>query len=617
VVHSGHGLQAYWLFNEPWYFENEDEHRRASALVEGWQSWFRGNAGKRGWHVDSTHDLARVFRIPGTYNCKVDPILVRVIKQSHVRYESSDFEDYAVTHDEHPSDRPEKDKGSEDFRLDPSIYDTTKYLIIHGDTLGKYPSRSEAVYGVVSVLIRCGYSDDAIISILTNPSHGISSLPIEKGVRWLLSETERARRKNSRKDDEVIPENIPDSLTDMLQKDKKGGIRETFFNISIILQHHPEWIGRLSFDEFRNDVMLDRKVVTDSMESRIAESLGERFGFSGNNGSIINRGIRAASIVHTYDSLKEWIHALPEWDGTERLHSWMIDWCGAEETELTKWISYVTIMQMVARAQTPGCMARFVPVFEGPENRGKTRCIKILGDPWSMTFDMSMDSKEAHMAMAGCWVAELCELDTLRKTTETRLKSFISQQDDTYVPKYSNNRVSHPRRTVFFGTTNEDNYLPSEKGNTRWLPVKTEWFKLDRIEAERDQLFAEAVSLFQSTPDIQWWEELDDIKEQLASARDDRRLINVYEDDLMAWLNGDRETKKRDDVTWSEIASEFLGIEKKDWKDKSLQMQITQPLKAHGWYRGWANWKDHLGQWHSKRAWRRPNTDVTPGEAPF
>lgn len=416
-----------------------------------------------------------------------------------------------------------------------------------------------------------------------------------------------------------------DDVNRLLQVDSKGRPKETFFNMSMILQRHDEWTGRLSFDEFRNTMLLDNVVVTDTTEHRIAEWMGKTYGFGGNHARVITRAIHAASTTQTFDSLQTWISKLPVWDGNSRIHSWMVECCGAEDTPLTHWISYVTIMQMVARAKTPGCMARFVPVFEGPENRGKTRCIKLLGDPWSMTFDMSMDNKEAHMAMAGCWVAELAELDTLRKTTETRLKSFISQQDDTYLPKYSNNRVSHPRRTVFFGTTNESNYLPSEQGNTRWLPIGTEWFDLERIESEREQLFAEAIAMFEAIPDIKWWEEPEEIKDTITEARDDRRIINVYEDPLMRWLDGRSESGgPRDHVTWSEIADEFLGLDKKEWKDKSLQWQITQALKAHGWkprrtYIESVDMSSIDGRRGKvqKRVWVRPDTGTIMDDVPF
>jgi hypothetical protein len=375
-------------------------------------------------------------------------------------------------------------------------------------------------------------------------------------------------------------------LEDILQVDTRGKAKETFYNMSMILQHHPEWKGRFGFDSFFTNIIFDGEPITDTKEERIAEWLGYNYGFGGNNPKWLTRGIHAASTVRTYDSLQDWIGSLPKWDGKNRLDTWMMDCCGSPQNDLTAWIGYVTIMQMIARARTPGCMARLVTIFEGPENKGKTSCIHALGNPWSMTFDMSMDSKEAHMAVHGCWVAELAELDTLRKTTETRLKSFVSQTKDTYIPKFANHKISHLRRTVFIGTTNEDNYLPGQTGNTRWLPIKTLWFDIERIQAEREQLFSEAIAIFEGTPDIQWWEEKESICHLLAAARDDRRIVNVYEDPMQAWLDGtDRYdgTHKRD-ITFQEIATEYLQADSPQaWKDPMMQRQIREALRAIKW----------------------------------
>jgi len=81
LVHSGHGLHAYWLLDEPWYFADEADHRKAENYVELFQSAIRTVAANhRGWKLDNTADLARVLRVPGTTNYKAEPLPVQVIK---------------------------------------------------------------------------------------------------------------------------------------------------------------------------------------------------------------------------------------------------------------------------------------------------------------------------------------------------------------------------------------------------------------------------------------------------------------------------------------------------------------------------------------------------------
>jgi hypothetical protein len=94
VIHSGHGIQAWWLFREPWIFENEDERFKAQAMCQAWHHRLLERATARGWVIDATFDLSRILRIPGTKNLK-DPKDVRdveLIEQEWTtRYEPEDL----------------------------------------------------------------------------------------------------------------------------------------------------------------------------------------------------------------------------------------------------------------------------------------------------------------------------------------------------------------------------------------------------------------------------------------------------------------------------------------------------------------------------------------------
>lgn len=94
IVHTGHGVQAWWVLHEPWVFESPEERREAAELVRRWQSLLQIKAAASGWTVDATHDLARVLRLPGTTNTKAEPVPVRILELSERRYNPSDFEPY-------------------------------------------------------------------------------------------------------------------------------------------------------------------------------------------------------------------------------------------------------------------------------------------------------------------------------------------------------------------------------------------------------------------------------------------------------------------------------------------------------------------------------------------
>lgn len=84
LVHSGHGLQGWWLYREP---------DAPDGLCERLQAAMRGRAALHGWTLDATHDVARVLRVPGTINHKGQPVPVQVIEESDIRYNPDDFDD--------------------------------------------------------------------------------------------------------------------------------------------------------------------------------------------------------------------------------------------------------------------------------------------------------------------------------------------------------------------------------------------------------------------------------------------------------------------------------------------------------------------------------------------
>ena len=94
IIKSGGGLQAWWLFKEPWIFDNDADHDKAARVAKGWTKRLQEHAKIRDWKVDSTGDLARVLRVAGTYNRKHEAVLITA-EYGGPRYEPSDFYQFA------------------------------------------------------------------------------------------------------------------------------------------------------------------------------------------------------------------------------------------------------------------------------------------------------------------------------------------------------------------------------------------------------------------------------------------------------------------------------------------------------------------------------------------
>lgn len=95
LVHSGGGLHAYWLFSELLLIKNEVQRDKITKLSKRFQGAFIQFAKeKEGWHVDSTADLARILRIPGSLNYKNKEAIkpVTILNASDQRYSMQELE---------------------------------------------------------------------------------------------------------------------------------------------------------------------------------------------------------------------------------------------------------------------------------------------------------------------------------------------------------------------------------------------------------------------------------------------------------------------------------------------------------------------------------------------
>jgi hypothetical protein len=99
IVHSGHGLHAYWIFKEPWDISDPQELAKARTLSEKLSEFLVRKAGESGWKIDSIYDLVRVLRVPGTENWKnpKDPAKVILWDLNDLRWEPDEIEEALPT----------------------------------------------------------------------------------------------------------------------------------------------------------------------------------------------------------------------------------------------------------------------------------------------------------------------------------------------------------------------------------------------------------------------------------------------------------------------------------------------------------------------------------------
>jgi predicted P-loop ATPase len=144
---------------------------------------------------------------------------------------------------------------------------------------------------------------------------------------------------------------------------------------------------------------------------------------------------------------------------------------------------------------------------------------------------LGVSGREAQEQREGVWMYEHADLQGMRKTEVEKVKADASRQEDRARPAYGRVREDRPRRSIDWGTTNDDEYLQSQTGNRRFWPVKVGRIDIEAVRRDREQLLGEAATYEAAgesiTLDPSLWGDAGEAQEQ-------RRVKDPWEEILAA-----------------------------------------------------------------------------------
>jgi hypothetical protein len=73
IIHSGGGLYPIWQFEQPFLMSSSEDRSRVTGLWRAWNQRAKAIWDRQGLKLDTIADLARVLRVPGSFNPKTEP----------------------------------------------------------------------------------------------------------------------------------------------------------------------------------------------------------------------------------------------------------------------------------------------------------------------------------------------------------------------------------------------------------------------------------------------------------------------------------------------------------------------------------------------------------------
>lgn len=353
----------------------------------------------------------------------------------------------------------------------------------------------------------------------------------DKAVKLTMGKEQLYHAKNDFSDDEI------EWLAE-LARDQKGNIVSSAPNVILILEHDPALKDRIAMNDFVHRVIIrdslpwrsvDRgEYWTDADDASLRNYLYSVYGIKGTG--IIGDAWSEVAVKYAFHPIKEYLNSL-NWDGNERIETIMIEYLGAEDSDCVRTFTRKILVAAVTRIYRPGVKFDYCVVLVGPQGVGKSYMIKKLGKEWHSDSLMTVKGKEAYEQLQGAWIIEMAELTATKKVDVEAVKHFISKAEDTFRVAYGRHNETFKRQCVFFGSTNDYDFLNDPTGNRRFLPItvhsggrKNMW--VDLTEDEVDQIWAEAKVLFEQGESLALSKEIEEKAQVIQAAHTQENPIS-------------------------------------------------------------------------------------------
>lgn len=214
----------------------------------------------------------------------------------------------------------------------------------------------------------------------------------------------------------------------------------------------------------------------------------------------LERELRVIARRHSFHPVRSYLSSL-HWDDRPRIDDLLSTYAGCDPSEYTAEVGRCFMLAAVARIMDPGCKFDQMMILEGKQGSGKSSFLRALcpDESWfTDRVELTGDQGRFIEGVTGRWIVEIPEMSGFSRADMDRVKSLLSAQNDHHRLAYARSTTELPRQCVLTGSTNEKEYLRDQTGNRRFWPLATGTIDVEKLKADRDQLWAEAVKRYKS-----------------------------------------------------------------------------------------------------------------------
>ncbi len=373
------------------------------------------------------------------------------------------------------------------------------------------------------------------------------------------------------------------------------GVKCSPANIALILSRDPILVGKIRFNVLSKQIEVTAGefagMSANTLAIKVMNYLDKKWQLNAPKSHVEDQLLLLAW-ENQYNPIADYLGSL-KWDGISRIDTWLIDYCGAENTEFNRRVGAMWLISGCARGAKPGSKVDTVLVLEGRQGRKKSTILSVLAGPWFSDTPLVIGNKDSMQMTSYRWIIELAELASLRASETEAAKAFFAAKVDNYRPPYGKAPEEFPRFAIFGGSTNEDEGYLVDRENRRYWPVLIDRCDATGLRLVRDQLWAEAFHRYLSAevnpdyahpecPGERWWFETEAEQDMAAVVVGKRRPENLWAGLIKEWSKrtGIVGVQGRRQWTLAEIAKGALDIEIEKMPGK--QRAITAAVKEAG-----------------------------------